>query len=421
MTTQTLVPSSPKTIQRIEEPKTSESGAGGKNIAYLERLDHLRFLAAVMIIFHHAIPAWIVAIHHTFDYAVIYSLGDTFGKVASVCNGLVFEGHSAVALFMTLSGFLFARISDGKEIQYRGFLLNRVLRIYPLFMCAIFLSMYLIPKDNGVVALLTSMACLQNTPGAVTHPLLTAHLWSIGVEFQFYLLFPLLLIFYRKQGFRFLALLLGLSILIKATIYGSTHQVRELAYNSLFGRMDQFLIGMMLGFQFPRLQKYLKHPLLLVTAAVAVVSGLFYFHLKGGFFHSESKAIWIIWPTLEALLWGGLIATYCSSSIRIPSAISRALAFLGTLSFSLYVNHYYLANVIPKWLTPWLEAEAAGHGVFKRLARLIIRLDFWSCLILTAVVIVPAVIVLSIFTFYVIEKPFMDRRVKYTSLKQQPE
>src|SRR5260221_4610342 len=42
------------------------------------------------------------------------------------------EGHTGVALFMALSGYLFAKLLDGKSIDYLRFLLYRALRLLPL-------------------------------------------------------------------------------------------------------------------------------------------------------------------------------------------------------------------------------------------------------------------------------------------------
>ena len=45
---------------------------------------------------------------------------------------LLAEGHTGVALFMTLSGYLFAKLLDGKQIDYAAFFWNRALRLLPL-------------------------------------------------------------------------------------------------------------------------------------------------------------------------------------------------------------------------------------------------------------------------------------------------
>ena len=316
---------------------------------------------------------------------------------------------------MTLSGFLFARISEGKNIDYKGFLLNRVLRIYPLFTCVLLLAVYLEPARNGILAFLSSMLCLHNGSSAVMHPTMTPHLWSIAVEFQFYLLFPLLLKFKRLRGMNYLFLLIGLAIACRALVYVATHDARTLAYMTLFGRIDQFLIGMILGFAYPRLANYVKHPALLVLAGVATTAALSFFHAKGGFFNTGNGSIWIVWTTIEAILWGSVILTYCASSMRIAPAFSKSLSFLGTLSFSLYVNHYFLANMIPGKVIPFFEKLASGHGFLAEALKSILALDYWACVLLTPALVLPATILVSLVTYYAIEKPFMDMRVKYTT------
>ena len=45
---------------------------------------------------------------------------------------VLFEGHTGVALFMVLSGYILASGTFGKDISYAGFLRNRFLRIFPL-------------------------------------------------------------------------------------------------------------------------------------------------------------------------------------------------------------------------------------------------------------------------------------------------
>ena len=56
---------------------------------------------------------------------------------------LVDEGHSGVALFMVVSGFIFTVIAGAREVHYGGFLRNRIIRIYPLFVFAVFLQLFI--------------------------------------------------------------------------------------------------------------------------------------------------------------------------------------------------------------------------------------------------------------------------------------
>src|SRR5258708_15325185 len=97
------------------------SSSGAHYIA----LDHVRGLAAFMVFAWHFTHAW-------------YGFPIPFEYVPAVFPfALLDEGHTGVALFMTLSGYLFAKLLDGKTIDYRAFLWNRVLRLVPLLTAVI--------------------------------------------------------------------------------------------------------------------------------------------------------------------------------------------------------------------------------------------------------------------------------------------
>ncbi|QND50989.1 acyltransferase family protein [Phyllobacterium sp. 628] len=80
------------------------------------RLDHMRALAAFMVFNWHFL-------HFTNGYPVPFE-----GSPSLFFLAILDEGHSGVALFMTLSGYLFAKILDGRSIRYPAFILRRMLR-----------------------------------------------------------------------------------------------------------------------------------------------------------------------------------------------------------------------------------------------------------------------------------------------------
>lgn len=94
--------------------------------AYLSRLDHLRFFAAALVVLFHYF--------HT-------QIGDL--RSGNPLISLVDEGHTGIALFMVISGFIFTLIAGNRHIRYAGFLKNRILRIYPLFVFAVFLQLFI--------------------------------------------------------------------------------------------------------------------------------------------------------------------------------------------------------------------------------------------------------------------------------------
>src|SRR4029079_8213235 len=141
-------------------------------------------------------------------------------------------GWSGVDLFFVLSGFLITGILDdakGSTNYFRVFYARRMLRILPLY--------------YGALVILFVMPHLVTAPGAPKffvsikdqlwywfylqnfvplRPLfvgLAGHFWSLAVEEQFYLIWPLVILsLSRKQALRVCALLLPFSMIYRALI-----------------------------------------------------------------------------------------------------------------------------------------------------------------------------------------------------------
>lgn len=149
------------------------------------------------------------------------------------------EGHTGVALFMTLAGYLFAKLLDGKTIRYAPFFFNRVLRLLPLLIVAIVLT--------GIEQALTAPAFdprgyIVLIGKGLVLPTLPNGGWSITVEMHFYVLLPLLMAISRRSGVAPLALVVA-AIALRAAVFVSRGEVQSLAYYTIFGRVDQFTLG----------------------------------------------------------------------------------------------------------------------------------------------------------------------------------
>lgn len=83
-------------------------------------LDHLRALAAFLVVAWHFL-------HFSDGTPVTFE-----GAPAAFPLALANEGHIGVALFMVLSGYLFAKLLDGKAIDYPTFFWNRFIHLAPM-------------------------------------------------------------------------------------------------------------------------------------------------------------------------------------------------------------------------------------------------------------------------------------------------
>src|SRR3954447_14078267 len=91
---------------------------GGHAHVRLEKLDHLRFVACLMVMIWHFSHAFVPA-------TVVPSW---------TWLSLIEEGHTGVSLFCVISGFIFGWLYYGRSIVLRQFARNRALRILPIFL-----------------------------------------------------------------------------------------------------------------------------------------------------------------------------------------------------------------------------------------------------------------------------------------------
>ena len=363
-----------------------------QNIHYLPGLDHLRGFAALLIVFYHGAHL----LGHQLRYGVSLSadsLAEHWPHSTNPVTALIFEGHTAVALFLVLSGFIFTYGSLDKEMVYHRFVINRLLRTYPLFVLLLLSGSFAFPERFSFTALLQTLLAFGNAPGAMDLKSFSAMFWAIAVEWQFYLVFPLLLIILRREGPWVLLAMITVFIILRALAVLEGANPRDLSYWTIIGRIDQFLLGMLAA------RWYLRQPPRdslggLMLTGVVVLMVLYGFHQAGGW---PVDAGWkIFWPTVEGALWAGFILAYLRFSQRLPERLSYALTLPGLISYSLYLLHFIVISV------------AISHGWYW-------RLDISPTLtafVNTIIWLLP-ICALATLTYHAIEKPFLRLRLSY--------
>ena len=247
------------------------------------------------------------------------------------------EGHTGVALFMVLSGYLFAKLTFGKQINYGSFLWNRFLRLAPL--------LFLVFAIVGVVRYVTDQD-MGHFATEILHgfirPTWPNGGWSITAEFHFYLVLPLLLFVARKNRM-LLFLILGVALCARLMMYQKIGQIHTLSYWTIVGRIDQFLLGIAAYY----FREHIRGRHLLALLVFMGFAAFYrYFDLQGGFMENPSypspSSLWIYLPTMEGLAYAFLIAWYDQSFRHSSGPISRFVAAIGTYSYSIYLLHFFV-------------------------------------------------------------------------------
>ena len=287
-------------------------------------LDHVRALAAFMVFSWHFI-------HTEGGFSAPFGNAPVIFPLA-----ILDEGHTGVALFMTLSGYLFAKLLDGKDFHFPSFLWNRFIRLAPLAaLVTLYVGITLL--QNG----LTLFHVLTSFGAGIIFPTLPNGLWSVTVECHFYLVLPLLLAALSKSRKAALPILAS-AIVLRVILYLWRGQIQYLAYWTIIGRIDQFVLGMVM-FQCSSLLRG-KHAIALATAFL-FAAYYWLFDYAGGYTKMPSipspSALWIIMPTVEGAAYALLIAYYDTTFKAPNEGVSWFIGLIGAYSYSIYLLHQF--------------------------------------------------------------------------------
>lgn len=289
---------------------------------YYSRLDHVRALAAYLVFMWHFL-------HLTPNFPVPYAADPIFPFA------LIDEGHTGVALFMTLSGYLFAKLTGDRRIDYPAFLWSRATRLLPLLAACIAAWVAI-----GWIA--GAPIPVSDIVGGVLFPTWPLGTWTITIELHFYLLFPLLLFTFRRHGAFALMGIVALAMFVRYDWWRTYGEAQHIAYWTIIGRIDQFLFGMIFALA------PIRRPMLRIVAGLSLAAFLVLwtqFDRAGGFNHGDGSPspspLWIVLPTVEAVTWGALIAFYDGTTFTLPAWLDRALAKIGERSYSIYLLHFF--------------------------------------------------------------------------------
>lgn len=315
---------------------------------YVPQLDGLRFLAFLLVFVHHGPPT--------------SRLFPAKSAARAFFAFLETMGWCGVDLFLVLSAYLITSLmliehEQHHTISLRGFYLRRILRIWPLYYLMASIGFFLLPALGMFADPLHSAnhAKLMKdhflpyytlfgnySSGAHGYPSVwsLAHLWTVTLEEQFYVVWPLvlglMLHFRRAALWVLLAVLLIGSICLRLHYIGLTQH--PFIWTNTLTRLDPLLLGIAIALwrrvHLPQ-PGWLMPTLKLAIGVVAIVSISWAPPV-----HTQSRNI--AWQYLATALGFALILDGVLPLGRNPLswALSRRpLVWLGKLTYGLYVYH----------------------------------------------------------------------------------
>ncbi|MGT3925366.1 acyltransferase family protein [Escherichia coli] len=267
---------------------------------------------------------------------------------------LIPGGFIGVDVFFVISGYLISSIiyqeSRNGTFSYYNFYYRRIKRIFPalltvLFFCMVMSYIYMLPSELKTISkhIIAGVFFSQNInlffesgyfdTSTELKPLM--HLWSLGVEEQFYIFFPIIVLFLAKKR---RALFIAIScIMLLSLIYciKLTFSDISAAYYLPLTRMWELMIGCIIAF--PELKKRIK--ISKVTADTLSALGLCgiissCFMIDSSSFFPGYIALLPVTSTAMLILSGekAIINKYILSN--------KLIVFVGLISYPLYLWHW---------------------------------------------------------------------------------
>ena len=340
-------------------PKKLQAPEGSPYSAHIPALDGVRGLAVLGVMGSHLFP------------------GTPRNIVTRIIGNTLVFGATGVDVFFCLSGFLITGIlydSLAERAFFRKFYARRVLRIFPLYYGVLFcllLTALLLGKHYHL-ELLSIALYLQNTSwiapviwnyhGPPALPV--AHFWSLAVEEQFYLLWPVVVFLLRRRTAILRVSLATLAVCPFVRFALSIHGVTYLSINaSTICRADSLLGGAALAM----LLRGPSHDRMLRSAPWLLIAGGILIAVCRNYPKGDQSAANISQAFSLAFGYTGLIvASVGLLALAMRRGIVRQLFSIGTMrwlgrySYGLYVLHFILFSLLDQPLRAFVRHFTAS-------------------------------------------------------------
>lgn len=263
-------------------------------------------------------------------------------------------GWLGVSFFFVLSGFLITRILiESKENNnfFSNFYIRRSLRIFPLYYLYIFVvfvycSYFGVQGGNNwlyYVFYLQNYTMAWNGFAYVPGQEL-GHTWSLAVEEQFYLLWPLV-VFLCNRKLIFISSIILSCIAISARFYLAEY-TSIVSFAPLFSTMDTLLIGAIIAVISVN-QRAMK-----IFSCTLLAVGLFWFISVvefGALIYGWHKGIEAANQSLylsSSILFAGVIGVIASGVVKAKFLTIAPLIYFGKISYGLYLWHPFAIQIV---------------------------------------------------------------------------
>jgi peptidoglycan/LPS O-acetylase OafA/YrhL len=306
-------------------------------------------------------------------------------------------GIVGVVIFFTLSGYLITGvlhrdITRYGRVRYGHFYRNRALRLIPALVLVVAtfavveaLTNILGDRDIVVRSVIVALTYTADVPIHNSISVGLSHLWTLAVEEQFYLLWPLVLV-WAIRARRMKSMFLGGAV-IALTVSGLTIMLVHSNVAQVYRLPTSWTIAILIGAAAyvwrERLFSLLTNRLAPFAAAAGLAALLALSFLP---INSNSNPLLYLLGAPAIAISTVALIIYLSAWKSVPSRAFAPLLFLGTISYGAYLWNYLITNWLgvekaPAWVGALsivltvIAATASWYLVEKRVLSLKDKLD----------------------------------------------
>jgi peptidoglycan/LPS O-acetylase OafA/YrhL len=369
-----------------------------KKKIYFENLDGLRFFCFFSVFLYHSF--------HTEN-----ELTKSSPIYKFVTEEIFKNGNLGVNFFFVLSGFLitYLLIAEKKlngQIDLKKFWIRRILRIWPLFYFCVGFGFLVFPQlkllfgqvpnetANPIyyVTFLNNFDFIQN---GLTDASVLSVLWSIAIEEQFYLIWPIILyLFSVKKYWIPFCLIIIASISFRAL--NDDPLSHELHTLSCIGDMTVGALGAWLIFQYNSLKLKIRN----LNRLYILLIYAFFFSIY--FFRDEMISLGYGVRVFERIIIAFVILliileqNYCKNSLFKLSSFKQ-ISKLGVITYGLYCLHKIAILVV---------ITITNKYAFNT--------ELWQTMVLETLLALVLTIVMSKLSYKFYESPFLKLKDKFS-------
>ena len=300
----------------------------------IQGLEALRGIAAIYVVAHH-ISSNLLGLQNSL-------IGQPFRF-----------GLEAVLVFFLLSGFVISHsVEKSKKIDWYRYIIHRTRRIYPIFFLALGLSAIVatyrygqLPRWSDFIGNMLMMQDLPHRPGTWFKPFAENWpLWSLSYEIFFYIIFiPIVQLIPKKMQ------------LVTASVISCSGAIASTWFPNPWANFASFFIIWWAGVEMSR--EFIKEGLITYRNQFKLITALtpltIWYALLAS--HEHWQGGLSSYPIYEFRAFFGtsiaLVLTPLATRLpinRIP--MLNFFAWLGTISFALYVFHFPIVCLLPQFI-----------------------------------------------------------------------